>query len=156
MEFNLDIFIAQLANFIFIYVWFKYFVWDKIRNLIEHRKWLDEKYSNVERDIENILSEAEQQKRSILDDALAHKQQLIQQSEAAARLKGEKILADAKISANNIESKAKQDADKLESDLKNEYVSGVKRISQLVLKKIMGKDTNLQDSYIEEVMKQVG
>ena len=156
MEFNVYVFVAQLLNFLIIFFWFKYFVWDKIRDLIEYRKWLDEKYSNVEADIENILSDAESQKRTIIDDALAHKQQLIQQSESAATIKAEKIMDDAQLKATSIENKAKAEADKLQSDLKSSYISSVKKISQLVLKKVIGKESDIQDAYIQEAMKKFG
>lgn len=160
MEVNLsiswDVFVVQLINFAIVYRLFSKFVAKPLIAQLNARRESLIKAEEADKYYEKVLADAEEQKRSILDDALAHKQQLIQQSESAATLKAEKILADAKTNADGIAMKAQQEAAKLESELKNSYVSGVKHISQLVLKKIIWKDTDVQDTYIQEVMKQVG
>lgn len=155
MEINIWIVAAQIINFLILFFVFKHFVWDKLSASLEERRKTLSQAQEAELNHAKIVEQAEKDRAQIIDDALAHKQQLIQQSEAAATLKAEKILADAKITASSIEEKAKQEANKLQSDLKDSYVSWVKKISQLVLKKIIWKDSDIQDSYIQEVMKQV-
>lgn len=49
---------------------------------------------------------------------------------------------------------AQQKAGRLEQELKDGFLDGVKHTTQLVVNKLFAKDVNLQDSYVESLVKE--
>ena len=151
MEFRLDVFVAQLLNFLVIFFFVKYFFGDQIRDIIHYRRGLDKKYDDVEAEIAAKLTQAEADKKALIDEAVAHKNSVVQQAELAAQNKADKIVADAQWVATRIQDEAKVQAGKLEKDLEDNFVTWVKQTAYSVVKKIFNTDVALQEKYLEEL-----
>lgn len=81
--------LAQIVNFLILYLIFKKFVWDKLFALLKEREILHEKLSNAESEKEVILESARNERLQILADAKKEAKDYLRNSHdiAAQRVK---------------------------------------------------------------------
>lgn len=154
---NIDIIInilAQVFNiWVFLFV-FKYFLADKVVELIENRKKLLAKIQNAEEKYNQIISEAEEEKNKIIKDALKHKEKILEEAKVLASQEKERILNKAHQQAEEIIENAKAYWEKLKKQLEESWEYSLKHTTKLVVLKLFGKDTELKEKYLNEVIKE--
>lgn len=154
MEFNLGIFVAQLINFSIIFFLFKKLVGDKIVVALQERKKALAKAQDALLVYEETMRQAEDEKNAMLAEALQHKESILQEARQLAEKKAEVFFQQAHVQADNIVKKAQEHADALDKEMKDAFVDGVKKTTELVVKKLIHDDVKLQESYVEQLVRE--
>lgn len=154
MEINFWVLIAQAINFWVLLFLFKWLVWDKISKFIVARRWELEKAQDATKAYEETMAKAQIDKKALIDEALAHKNKVMQEASQIAERKVQEILSDAEKKAKVILYEATEKSSKIEKDLKENFSAWVKNTSKLLVKKLINNDVDLQDKYIDALVKE--
>lgn len=149
-----DLVVAQTINFLILWWLFYKFLGKHLTKVIAERREMLHKADNAEQAYEAKIAEAEEEKRVILDKAVQHKQALAQEATLNAQQKADAILAQAEKQAENITQKAEKQAAQLESELQENFSDWVKKTAHVVLKKLFEKDVQLEEKYLDGLVKE--
>lgn len=144
---------VQAINLILFFLLFKYMFWGKIINWLQERKELIGKLQNADEEYKNIVDQAELAAKEIIIGAQETKKTMLEEATGLAKKKADEILDQANNKAEDLVSTAKVQAKTLESDLKNNYEYMVKTTAGSYLKKIFDTEPELQNAYMDKVMK---
>ncbi len=146
--------LVQLFNIVLFLIIFKYFFADSIISAVDKRRQLLSKLKKAEQEYEEIIKNAEEKKQEILNQALEHKQKLIEEAKALAYTEREKIIKEASKQADEIVESAKAYWEKLKKELIENWERSLKETSKAVVLKLFENNIDLQEKYLDEVVKQ--
>lgn len=155
MDISIWAIIAQIINFLILFFLFKKFLTKPISNIIQDRRVLIKKLENADKAYEDKIQKAEQEAKGIVQDWMKRKESLIIEAWVLAEKKREDIINEARTQSEKILTSAKTKAEMLESDLERNFTDWVKRTSLLVVKKLLQKDKNLKDDYLDSAIQEV-
>lgn len=153
MHIEFDILVAQLINFIIIFVLLKKFLWDFISKEIVQRKDMMKKLKNADEEYNEMLEEANKKADEIISQASQEKRTIIDEAKMLADKEWEKIISWARKQADNIIADAKAETKTLKRDLETSREQGVKDTVKIVVKRLLDEDVNLQDKYLSTLLK---
>lgn len=152
---KLDVLLVQIINIWILFFLFRKFAGDALAHEIQRKKTLMQKLADADKEYQMIIKKAHEEKDAILMDALTTKQKLVQEWTLLGEKKTEELLSKAQQEAQNIIKNAQSESEKLQSDLMNNRTDGVKRTTEIVVKKLLGSDQKLQDTYIEKIINDI-
>lgn len=147
--------LTQAANLIIFFLVFKYFFAKKIVDGLMGRKDLIAKLQHAEDEYRTIVNNAESAAKEIIWDAQQSKRSIIDEAAVLAKQKADEILAEAGNKADSIVETATVWVKSIENDLKNNYETMVKTTAGSYLKKIFDAEPDMQNAYMEKVVKGV-
>lgn len=147
--------LTQAANLIIFFLIFKYFFAKKIVDGLTERKDLIAKLQHAEDEYKTIVNNAESAAKEIIWEAQQSKRSIMDEATVLAKQKADEILKEAGHKADAIVETATIWAKNLESELKGNYEVMVKTTAGSYLKKIFDTEPDMQNAYVEKVMKWV-
>ena len=152
MEVSISAVVAQIINFGIMFWLFSKFAAKPLSNAIENRKLLLKKLENADQAYQEKIDNAQSESKKIVQDWIDSKNKLIAEAGILAGQKRDEIILDAKVQANKILETAEEKSKILEEDLKKNFVDWIKRTSLLVVKKLINKDKEIKDLYLDEAI----
>lgn len=125
-----------------------------LSNQIEERRKLVAKIKKADELYKEKIDEAQWKAHNILQDAMQQKDKIIVEWETLALKQQVQIVNEANHKADKIILEAKYTAKVLEQELEKNFIESVKNTSKSVVKKLLQKDIELQNSYLEEIVHQ--
>ncbi len=125
-----------------------------LSNQIEERRKLIEKIKKADELYKQKIDEAEDKAHSIIQDATQQKNKIITEGETLALKQQVEIINEANHNADKIILEAKYTTKVMEQELEKKFIDAVKTTSKSVVKKLLQKDIDLQQQYVEELVKQ--
>lgn len=113
------------------------------------------KIKNAELEYETMINKAKDESHSIVNEALNHKKTIIEEANILAHKQSTELLATANRKADDIVTSAQASATKLEQDLKDNFESGIKSTTEIVVSKLIADKTELEKAYIDQLVKDV-
>ena len=144
----------QLLNIAIFFFFFIKFAGKYISKTIEERVAKEKKLADADKEYESMIADAVMRRDTLMNEALVHKSQLVDEGKALAEQDKEKILAQAKREASLILEKAQQEAALRGQDLDAHFEQGVKSVSMTVLQKLFGSDKDMQERYLDTLVKE--
>ncbi|MCK9466931.1 MAG: hypothetical protein M0P94_01250 [Candidatus Absconditabacterales bacterium] len=144
--------LIQVVNLVIFFLFFKFFLGDKLSKSLEQRKALIEKLKNADQEYKNIIESAENKSREILSDAKKHSEAILEEGELLSKERSATILKEGEQKAKNILAEAHKEAKKIEEELANNRSTSLKSTSKLLVKKILQNDEDLQDKYLDSLI----
>jgi len=154
MEISISSLIAQIINFGIMFFIFSKFAARPLSNQIEERRKLISKIKKADELYKEKISEAEWKANNLIQDAMHQKDKIIVEWETLALKQQIQIVNEANHKADKIILEAKYTAKILEQELEKNFVESVKNTSKSVVKKLLQKDIELQNNYLEEIVHQ--
>lgn len=99
---NLTVIIAQIINFLILFILFKKFVADKLNKTISEKRELTRKLENAEKEYKKTLEKAYLEKSNILKDARKNANKLFKEMEQLSKARELEILERAEKRADMI------------------------------------------------------
>ncbi len=121
---------------------------------IEEKRSLTKKLENADQEYHDMLQKAEHDTQKILQEAVTKKNSIIADAGAVAENQQKEILENAHKKAEDIILKAKHDAQKIESELNANFEQGIKKTTEIVVKKLLKTDKVLQQDYINTLIQE--
>lgn len=144
--------IVQIINLvIFFFIFYKLFS-KQIISALEERRSLLNKIKNAQDEYESILQDAQAKSKTIIDEWLAHKSKILDDAKILAENSKATILEQAQKKAQDIVEGANKDAELLRKDLTDNFELWVKQTAKSLVQKLLDKDVQLQDSYVNELL----
>lgn len=156
MEISISSLVAQIINFSIMFFLFSKFAARPLSNQIEERRKLISKIKKADELYKSKIEEAEGKAHTIIQDAMGQKDKILTEGETLALKQQVQIVNEANHKADKIVLEAKYTAKVLEQELEKNFVESVKNTSKSVVKKLLQKDIELQNSYLEEIVQQSG
>jgi len=144
--------LIQVVNLVIFFLFFKFFLGDKVSKWLKDRKILIEKLKNADQEYKNIIESAEAKSKDILLDAKKHSEAILVEWELLSKERSKAILKEWEQKAKNILAEAHKEAKKIEEELINSRSTSLKSTSKLLVKKILQNDENLQDKYLDALI----
>ncbi len=145
----------QIINLIIFFVIFRFMFWGKISKSLKERKEMISKLKNADEEYENLLAKAQSEKTAIIDEALDHKKSIITEAKILAEKEKTKIIDWANKKAEDIISSAQMQSNEMQKSLEANFERWVKETVKIVVKKIIDENSNLQDQYLDNLVKNV-
>lgn len=146
---------VQALNLLIFFSIFYFGFAKKIVDSLSERKSLIAKLQNADNEYKTIVNNAESAAKEIIWDAQQSKRSIIDEATILAKQKADEILAEAGNKANSIVESATVWVKSMENDLKNNYETMVKTTAGSYLKKIFDSEPDMQNAYMEKVVKWV-
>jgi F0F1-type ATP synthase membrane subunit b/b' len=143
-----------MINFLIIFFIFKKFLGDKILNEITERRELYAKLKNLEAECERIEKDAKEKAAQIVHEGVEHKNAIIQDAKTLAQQQQDTIVQEAQRRAAAIVDQAQVEAQNMKSDLTSEWEQSVKSTTKMVVDKLLGTNTDLQQQYLDTLIKE--
>ena len=147
--------VAQIINFWILYFLYNKFFAKNIIKVIEDKKVLFQKLENAEQRYNQKIQEAKTQADKIKQEALDQKNSIINEAWVIAHKKKDEILANTYNEAENILDDANKKANKIKKELEKDYLSNISHMTKLVVKKLIGKEQNIKDAYLTNLLEEV-
>lgn len=155
MEVSISAVIAQIINFWIMFWLFNKFAAKPLSNAIEDRKKLIDKLKKADEAYEEKLEIAKIESREIVQEGMERKNQLIAEGWMLWDQKRVSILNDAKYKADKILEAAEAKTKILEAEVEKNLSDWIKRVSLLVVKKLINKDPKLQQDYLANAIEEL-
>lgn len=145
---------AQLINIaIFLFIFVKFFG-SKIKQQLLQRHADIQQIEHAKQEYNNIIAKAQTEVDAMINQGKQHKEKLLQEAQLLAKKKETEIIAEAQNKATNLIDQAHTSMKTLQDELEHNFVSSVKRIAKVVVQKVAGEHTSVQDAYLEQVAKE--
>lgn len=156
MEISISSLIAQVINFGIMFFIFSKFAARPLSAQIEQRRKLIEKIKKADELYKQKIDEAEETAQDMIFQSMKQKEKIITEWESIALKQQVEIVQEANYKAEKIVSAAKNTVKTMEHELEKNFIESVKSTSKSVVKKLLQKDIELQNQYIEEIVQQSG
>lgn len=133
---------------------FSRFAAKPLSNQIEERRKLIAKIKKADELYKSKIEEAEGKAHTIIQDAMGQKDKILVEGETLALKQQVQIVNEANHKADKIIVEANHTAEVLEKELEKNFIESVKNTSKSVVKKLLQKDIELQNNYLEELVQQ--
>ncbi len=153
-EIQLDMLIAQLINFAIIFWIYKKFLATPIVAMIEERRALMKKLENADDTYQQMIDDASTKANTIIKDATDKKESIVSEAQDLAKQEEAKILEKANNQASSIVDKAEVAAKRLSQDFEDNFEEWVKATTEVVVKKLLWKESDLEKGYIEKLIQE--
>lgn len=154
MEISISSLFAQIINFGIMFFIFAKFAARPLSHQIEDRRKLIAKIKKADELYKEKIDEAENKAQSIIHDATQQKEKILSEGETLALKQQVEIINEANHHADKIILEAKYASKIMEQELEKKFIGAVKTTSKSVVKKLLQKDIDLQQTYVEELVKQ--
>lgn len=141
--------LAQLINFLVLFLLFKKFLWDKITKEILDRREMLNRVSNMEEESKKKLLEAEKEADKMLKDAKVEALEIVDTAKSIADKKSNEILEKAQDEAKATLDKSLRDFEKEKSAMMGALKEKVLNVALKVNEKLFWEKANNKD-YIEK------
>lgn len=155
MQVKLDVLLIQIVNILILLWVFKKIIGDSLTKEIIARKKLMKKLENTDAEYQRVMAEAAKKAEEEINQGMKKKQEIIAEGTLFAEQKKQAIIEDAYKDAEVIKMNAKDETKKLETELKDNREKGVKKTTEIVVKKLLNKDVSLKEEYINAIMKDI-
>ncbi len=142
---------VQFINLLIFFGVFYFFFAGPIVEAVEKRRKMLDQFKNADEILQKKLQEAEEQKKALIDEGLAHKAKLLEEAKKEAEQVRQSILEQAEREKNNIIEKAKLQLDSEKEELEKAWEDSVKKAVLLIYQKLISKDTQAVEKYLENV-----
>ncbi len=143
----------QILNLVVFFLLFKFLLGDTVAKWLEEREHLLKKLKNAESEYNDIIKQAESKKDNILSDALQKQKTILNEWEILNKKLSQETLEDAKRKADMIIEHASTETKRIQDELTKNRELSVKNTTKLVVKKIFNEKKDLQDDYINTIIK---
>jgi len=154
MEISISSLVAQMINFAIMFFLFSKFAARPLSNQIEERRKLIAKIKKADELYKQKIDEAEQTAKETITEAMKQQEKILTEGESLALKQQVEIVNEANHKADKIILEAKHTVKVLEQELEKNFVESVKNTSKSVVKKLLQKDIELQNNYLEEIVHQ--
>ena len=154
LSIKVDVLIVQIINVLILFFMFKKLFGKTLVDEIKKRKSLTKKLQSADIEYEALIAKAHTEKEAIIADALTHKQHLIQEAVLLAEEAKKQAIAKADAQAAEIIEKAQRDTSAAKQELLSHYEAWVKQTTMQVVEKIFHDNTQLQEKYIDLLVKE--
>ena len=145
-------FITQICATIVLFLFVRFFMWDKVTNILNKRQELVMESLNKKEEAENRLAKINEESQHLLDDAKTSATQIKKEATSDALAQFDAILEKAKADSDSLINEAHQkieaERDAMQDDIKQEIID----VAYLLAEKIM--EANLDQAKNEELVKQ--
>lgn len=145
----------MLINFAILYRVLNKYASKPILNALEKRKTLMDKLENADQEYADMIAKAKEESQNIIADGMKHKNDIINEAKTLAEKTRDGIIENGHKEADKITKNAEHKAKLLEEDLTNKFADGVKSTTEVVVKKLIQKDTAIQSDYLDTLIKEV-
>lgn len=156
MEISISSLIAQVINFGIMFFIFSKFAARPLSSQIEKRRKLIEKIKKADELYKEKIDEAEQTAQDMILQSMRQKEKIIVEWESIALKQQVEIVQEANYKAEKIILAAKNTVKTMEHELEKNFIESVKKTSKSVVKKLLQRDIELQNQYLEEIVQQSG
>lgn len=156
MEISISSLIAQVINFGIMFFIFSKFAARPLSSQIEERRKLIEKIKKADELYKQKIDEAEQTAQDMILQSMKQKEKIIIEWESIALKQQVEIVQEANYKAEKILLAAKNTVKTMENELEKNFIESVKNTSKSVVKKLLQRDIELQNQYLEEIVQQSG
>lgn len=125
-----------------------------LSNQIEERRKLIEKIKKADELYKQKIDEADQKAQLTINESLKQKEKILTEGESLALKQQVEIVNEANHKAEKIVLDAKNTVKTLEHELENNFIESVKATSKTVVKKLLQRDIDLQNQYLDEIVNQ--
>jgi len=156
MEISISSLIAQVINFGIMFFIFSRFAARPLSAQIEERRKLIDKIKKADELYNEKIEEANAKAQQTIADSMRQKEKIMTEGEVLALNKQIEIVNEANVKAEKIVADAHNTIKALEQELENNFIESVKKTSKTVVKKLLQKDMQLQNDYLDEIVQQSG
>lgn len=141
---DLKLLLAQIVNFLILFVVLTKLVYKPVLNLLDKRKKLIEKTVEDQRHIEERLTKIEEEKGKIMADATKEAMAVVEKSKREAEEEKQVVLTNAKKEISSLaeryRAQLKEEKAKLVKEIKGEMATLIVKASEKIIKKEFGKE----------------
>ena len=112
------------------------------------------KLENADQEYDKMLSQAHEKAEHVIHEAINKKNDIMAQAGAVAENKQKEIIENAHSKANMIIKTAEEKSRLLEQEFEYNFERGVKQTTEIVVRKLLNQDTQLQQEYINSLVKE--
>ena len=143
-DISITIILAQVANFLILFLIFKKFIADPMNQIIVDRRALLAKLDSAEADYAAILEKAQSEQADILMQARKDAEKLMRDMEEVSKLKRDEILKKAEKRAKGILNSGKRDLEKekilMIGEMKDKILDLTLKLNEKILDKAGAKN----------------
>lgn len=150
-DLNIWTVLAQIINFLILFLLFKLFLSNKIAKMVIERKEKLEKLNNIDEEIKNKLFEANEESIKIINQAREKAWIIEKDAELLAKTNKEKIIWEAEIQAKSMLDWARNDIEKERLTMINSIKSRVISLSLKLNEKLFNKEVVNKDFMEKEL-----
>lgn len=138
---------------LFFWVLIRY-LWKPLNEALQARAAKEKKLAEADAMYIELMNQAKQEKDMVIKQALEQKNSILQEAKLLAEKKESEILDKAQRKVDDMISKTQTSLDTMKYELENNFMSSVKHVAGLVVKKLVWSDTWLQDNYLDNLVQE--
>ncbi|GBD33720.1 ATP synthase subunit b [bacterium HR34] len=142
---DFKILMAQVVNFVILFLIFKKFLAKPLANVLQKRKETVEKIIKDSKTLEEKLAQIEKIRKQELEKAKQEYAKILEKAKISSQEMADKIIAQAKEQADRIIKEAKEQAIAQKVEMKNELKKELEEVFIKALSSILQKEYNQQE-----------